>query len=83
LSVVDDLDEVMRSALALVANGGPRGVSETALIRGFPIEHATETSIRSGLDDLAAAGFVRRTVKTRTAGWVFVATDAGRAELRG
>jgi DNA-binding PadR family transcriptional regulator len=71
------MDPVLDGALGLVDAKGQRGLSEAAIIRSFPVPLTTSGQIRSGLDDLAEAGYIERTIKTRTGGWVYRVTTAG------
>ena len=75
--MLEVMDEIARTALGLITAGGSLGMSEQALIRGYASPSVTAPAIQSGLDQLASAGLIERTVKTRTAGWVYVATAAG------
>jgi hypothetical protein len=72
---------VITKVLRLFDSVGTRGISEASLIRSFPGPQATATQITQCVNDLKDLGYVRRTIKTRTGGWVYVVTPAGIASL--
>jgi hypothetical protein len=76
------MDEAATVALGLISANGPHGMSEKALMRSQTTESVTKPAMQSGLDQLAAAGLIERTIRTRTAGWVYVVTAAGAEHLR-
>lgn len=76
------MDEASTVALGLISASGKLGMSEQAIIRGHTTPSVTEPAIQSGLDQLTAGGLIQRTIRTRTAGWVYVITAAGAEQVR-
>ena len=75
------MDTVHVGALRLVHDNGRHGISEAAILRSFPVPETNEAQISASMDDLTEAGYVERTIKTRSGGWVYVVTVAGAAAL--
>jgi len=76
------MDEAATVALELLSANGRHGMSEQALRRRHTSAAVTEPAMQSSLDQLAAEGLIERTIRTRSAGWVYVLTPAGAEHLR-